>query len=101
MSVVQRGSIPRDLAMACGDAFDNARVSPFALTDFAARCRGDRILTRRKEKRLALLPPAGEEQFMRDRQVSAYGFRNPCRQRRRVLPRFLPSAQVLAAGAIP
>ncbi|MCE4552939.1 HipA domain-containing protein [Roseateles cellulosilyticus] len=58
VSVLQYDSFDTELAMAYGDVFNHAEVSPFALADFAARCGIDRKLMRREGKRLAKLAEA-------------------------------------------
>jgi serine/threonine-protein kinase HipA len=55
VSVPQYDGIDTELAMAYGDVFDHAEVSPFALADFAVRCGVDRQLMRREGQRLAKL----------------------------------------------
>jgi serine/threonine-protein kinase HipA len=55
VSVLQYSGFDTDLAMAYGDVFNHAEVSPFALADFAARCGIDRQLMRREGQRLAKL----------------------------------------------
>lgn len=58
VSVLQYDGFDTELAMAYGDAFNHAEVSPFALADFAARCGIDRKLMRREGQRLAKLAEA-------------------------------------------
>ncbi len=58
MSVLQYDALDAELAMAYGDVFSHAEVSPFALADFAARCGIDRKLMRREGQRLAKLAEA-------------------------------------------
>lgn len=53
VSVLQYGSFNTELAMAYGDVFSHAEVTPFALADFAARCGVDRKLMRREGQRMA------------------------------------------------
>ena len=53
VSVVQYAHFDTELAMAFGDAFTFDEVTPFALADFALRCRIDRKLMRREAQRLA------------------------------------------------
>lgn len=53
VSVLQYGRFDTELAMAYGDVFSHADVSPFALADFAARCGVSRTLMRREGQRLA------------------------------------------------
>lgn len=53
VSVVQYEHFDTELAMAFGDAFTLAEVTPFALADFAARCGIDRKLMRREAQRLS------------------------------------------------
>jgi serine/threonine-protein kinase HipA len=55
VSVLQYDGFDTELAMAFGDVFSHAEVSPFALADFAARCGVDRKLMRREGLRLAKL----------------------------------------------
>ncbi len=55
VSVLQYDGFDAELAMAYGDVFDHAKVSPFALADFATRCGVDRKLMRREGQRLAKL----------------------------------------------
>lgn len=55
VSVLQYEGFDTELAMAYGDVFSHAEVSPFALADFAARCGIDRKLMRREGQRLAKL----------------------------------------------
>ncbi len=55
VSVLQYDGFDTELAMAYGDIFNHADVSPFALADFAARCGIDRPLMRREGQRLAKL----------------------------------------------
>lgn len=55
VSVLQYDGIDTELAMAYGDVFDHAEVSPFALADFAVRCGIDRQLMRREGQRVAKL----------------------------------------------
>lgn len=55
VSVLQYDGFDTELAMAYGDVFSHAEVSPFALADFAARCCIDRKLMRREGQRLAKL----------------------------------------------
>jgi serine/threonine-protein kinase HipA len=55
VSVLQYDGFDTELAMAYGDVFSHAEVSPFALADFAARCGIDRKLMRREGQRLAKL----------------------------------------------
>lgn len=52
VSMVQYDRFDTSLAMAFGDAFTLDEVTPFALTDFAARCGIDRGLMRREAQRL-------------------------------------------------
>jgi len=58
VSVLQYDGFNTELAMAYGDVFSHAEVSPFALADFAARCGIDRKLMRREGQRLAKLAQA-------------------------------------------
>lgn len=58
VSVLQYDGFDTELAMAYGDVFNHAEVSPFALADFAARCGIDRKLMRREGQRLAKLAGA-------------------------------------------
>ncbi|MDT9001116.1 HipA domain-containing protein [Paucibacter sp. APW11] len=58
VSVLQYDGFDTELAMAFGDVFSHAEVSPFALADFAARCGIDRKLMRREGQRLAKLAEA-------------------------------------------
>lgn len=58
VSVLQYDGLDTELAMAYGDVFSHAEVSPFALADFAARCGIDRKLMRREGQRLARLAEA-------------------------------------------
>lgn len=58
VSVLQYDGLDTELAMAYGDVFRHAEVSPFALADFAARCGIDRKLMRREGQRLARLAEA-------------------------------------------
>lgn len=58
VSVLQYSSFDTELAMAYGDVFRHAEVTPFALADFAARCGIDRQLMRREGQRLAKLATA-------------------------------------------
>ncbi len=53
VSVLQYDGFETELAMAYGDVFVHAEVSPFALADFATRCGVDRQLMRREGQRLA------------------------------------------------
>lgn len=53
VSVLQYDGFDTELAMAYGDVFSQAEMSPFALADFAARCGIDRQLMRREGLRLA------------------------------------------------
>lgn len=55
VSVLQYDGFDTELAMAYGDVFRHAEVSPFALADFATRCGIDRKLMRREGQRLAKL----------------------------------------------
>jgi len=55
VSVLQYNGFDTELAMAYGDAFSHAEVSPFALADFASRCGIDRQLMRREGQRMAKL----------------------------------------------
>ena len=55
VSVLQYDGLDTELAMAFGDVFGHAEVSPFALADFAARCGINRKLMRREGQRLAKL----------------------------------------------
>ncbi|MBK1613105.1 phosphatidylinositol kinase [Rubrivivax gelatinosus] len=55
VSVLQYDGFDTELAMAYGDVFSHAEVSPFAFADFAARCGIDRKLMRREGQRLAKL----------------------------------------------
>jgi serine/threonine-protein kinase HipA len=55
VSVLQYDGFDTELAMAYGDVFCHADVSPFAFADFAARCGLDRKLMRREGQRLAKL----------------------------------------------
>lgn len=55
VSVVQYPHLDHELAMAYGDAFTLAEVSPFALADFAKRCGIDRGLLKREGLRMAKL----------------------------------------------
>lgn len=58
VSVLQYSGFDTELAMAYGDVFRHAEVTPFALADFAARCGIDRQLMRREGQRLAKLATA-------------------------------------------
>jgi serine/threonine-protein kinase HipA len=58
VSVLQYDGLDTELAMAYGDVFRHAELSPFALADFAARCGIDRKLMRREGQRLAKLAEA-------------------------------------------
>ena len=58
VSVLQYDRFDTELAMAYGDVFSHADVSPFALADFAARCGVNRTLMRREGQRLAKLAAA-------------------------------------------
>lgn len=58
VSVLQYSGFDTELAMAYGDVFNHAEVTPFALADFAARCGIDRQLMRREGQRLAKLATA-------------------------------------------
>lgn len=58
VSVLQYDGLDTELAMAYGDVFRHAELSPFALADFAARCGIDRKLMRREGQRLARLAEA-------------------------------------------
>ncbi|MFN7881460.1 MAG: HipA domain-containing protein [bacterium] len=58
VSVLQYDGFDTELAMAYGDVFNHAEVSPFALADFATRCGVDRKLMRREGQRLAKLAAA-------------------------------------------
>lgn len=58
VSVLQYDVFDTELAMAYGDVFRHAEVSPFALADFAERCDIDRKLMRREGQRLAKLAAA-------------------------------------------
>ncbi|MBL8372518.1 MAG: HipA domain-containing protein [Burkholderiaceae bacterium] len=58
VSVLQYDRFDTELAMAYGDVFSHADVSPFALADFAARCGVSRTLMRREGQRLAKLAAA-------------------------------------------
>ncbi|WP_164963936.1 HipA domain-containing protein [Rubrivivax sp. JA1026] len=58
VSVLQYDGLDTELAMAYGDVFNHAELSPFALADFAARCGVDRKLMRREGQRLARLAEA-------------------------------------------
>ncbi|MEY4415262.1 MAG: hypothetical protein RIQ53_2555 [Pseudomonadota bacterium] len=51
--MLQYDGFDTELAMAYGDVFQHAEVSPFALADFATRCGIDRKLMRREGQRLA------------------------------------------------
>lgn len=55
VSVLQYDRIDTELAMAYGDVFSHAEVTPFALADFATRCGINRTLMRREGQRLAKL----------------------------------------------
>lgn len=55
VSVLQYEGFDTELAMAWGDVFVHAEVSPFAVADFAARCGVPRVLLRREGQRLASL----------------------------------------------
>lgn len=55
VSVLPYDGFDTEMAMAYGDVFNHAEVSPFALADFAARCGIDRKLMRREGQRLAKL----------------------------------------------
>jgi len=52
VGVTQYDHFDTELAMAFGDAFTFADVTPFALADFAVRCGVDRKLMRREARRL-------------------------------------------------
>jgi len=58
VSVLQYDGFDTELAMAYGDVFNHAEVSPFALAEFATRCGIDRKLMRREGQRLAKLAEA-------------------------------------------
>lgn len=58
VSVLQYDRFDTELAMAYGDVFSHAEVSPFALADFATRCGIDRPLMRREGQRLAKMAAA-------------------------------------------
>ncbi|MGQ0711567.1 MAG: HipA domain-containing protein [Rhodoferax sp.] len=58
VSVLQYSGFDTDWAMAYGDVFSPAEVTPFALADFAAHCGIDRKLLRREGTRLAKLAAA-------------------------------------------
>jgi serine/threonine-protein kinase HipA len=58
VSVLQYDGFDTELAMAYGDVFSHAQVSPFALADFATRCGVDRKLMLREGQRLAKLAAA-------------------------------------------
>jgi serine/threonine-protein kinase HipA len=58
VSVLQYDRFDTELAMAYGDVFSHADISPFALADFAARCGVSRTLMRREGQRLAKLASA-------------------------------------------
>lgn len=58
VSVLQYEGFDTELAMAYGDVFNHAEVTPFAFADFAARCGVDRKLMRREGQRLAKLAAA-------------------------------------------
>jgi serine/threonine-protein kinase HipA len=58
VSVLQYDGFDNELAMAFGDVFGHAEVTPFALADFAVRCGVDRQLMRREGLRLAKLAAA-------------------------------------------
>lgn len=58
VSVLQYDGFDTELAMAYGDVFNHAEVTPFAFADFAARCGVDRKLMRREGQRLAKLAAA-------------------------------------------
>jgi serine/threonine-protein kinase HipA len=65
VSVLQYDDFDTELAMAWGDVFEHEAVSPFALADFATRCRIDRKLLRREGQRLAkLAEPAAMAQAL-------------------------------------
>lgn len=55
MSILQYDGFDTELAMAYGDVFNHAEVSPLALADFAARCGIDRKFMRGEGQRLAKL----------------------------------------------
>jgi serine/threonine-protein kinase HipA len=55
VSVLPYDGFDTGLAMAYGDVFTDAEVSPFALADFAVRCGIDRKLMRREGERLGKL----------------------------------------------
>lgn len=59
VSVLQYDGFDTELAMAFGDVFSHAEVTPYALADFAVRCGVDRQLMRREGLRMAKLA-AGE-----------------------------------------
>lgn len=63
VSVAQYDHFDLDLAMAFGDAFTFADVTPYAMADFAARCGIGRKLMRREAQRLAKLVVAGAAQL--------------------------------------
>lgn len=65
VSVVQYEHFDTELAMAYGDAFTLAEVTPFALADFAVRCGIDRKLMRREALRLATLAATGAAELAR------------------------------------
>lgn len=58
VSVLQYNGFETELAMAWGDVFSHGDVSPYALADFATRCRIDRKVMRREGQRLAKLAQA-------------------------------------------
>ncbi len=58
VSVLQYDGFDTEMAMAFGDEFSHAEVTPFALADFAVRCGVDRQLMRREGLRLAKLAAA-------------------------------------------
>ena len=65
VSVVQYAHFDTELAMAYGEAFTLADVTPFALADFAVRCGIDRKLMRREALRLATLAATGAAELAR------------------------------------
>lgn len=63
VSVLQYKGFDDDLAMAFGDVFDYAQLSPFALADFAKACGIDRGVLQRTAKTMAALAvPAARAQ---------------------------------------
>jgi serine/threonine-protein kinase HipA len=69
VSVAQYPGIDHELAMAFGDAFTLKEVSPFALADFAKRCKVDRRVLKREAGKMARM---ATEHAIRQTEVDEY-----------------------------